>query len=112
MNPFSWLSNQFSRRRKAVSLLQRAMKRARAGNQEGAIADYSQLVDDDTTPADVRAMALYNRALVLAAGAETSKAITDLNRLLAMPEAKDEVKTEARRKLERMRLKTQRDQRG
>jgi len=112
MNPFSWLSNQFSHRRRSLSLLRRAMKRAKAGDQNGAIADYSKTVDDNTTPADVRAMALYNRALVLSAGAENVKAIADLNRLLAMPEASEEVRTEARRKLERMRLKTLRGKNG
>lgn len=111
MNPFSWLSNQFSNRRKSLSLLRRGMKRAKAGDQEGAVADYTKTVDDETTPADVRAMALYNRALVLSAGTEKSRAIADLNRLLAMPEAKENVKTEARRRLERMRLRAIRDQR-
>ena len=54
------------------------------------------------TPADVKAMALYNRALVYAPAGEGPKATEDLHMVLAMAEALSDIKTEARRRLVRM----------
>lgn len=51
---------------------------------------------------DIRAMALYNRALVYHAASRDACAINDLKQVLAMTDAANEVKTEARRKLVRM----------
>ena len=54
-------------------------------------------------PPDVKAMALYNRALIYVADGDDEKAIDDLNMVLARATSPTDVKTEARRKLKRMR---------
>jgi hypothetical protein len=53
-------------------------------------------------PADLKAMTLYNRALVHAAGGDDQKGIDDLDAVLAMQEVLINVKTMAREKLLRM----------
>ncbi len=102
MNVFNWLARHFSNRCKALSLYQRGMAKANKHDEQGAIVDYTTAIDSPDTPADVKAMALYNRALVYAAAAENAKATEDLDGVLAMPAASTNIKTEARRKLVRM----------
>ncbi len=99
----NWLSQLFSSRGKALSLYRRGMVRAKQQDHDGAIVNYSAAIDLPNSPADVRAMALFNRALVYSSDKEISKAIADLNAVLMMPESPPDIKTEARRKLERMR---------
>jgi hypothetical protein len=53
-------------------------------------------------PPDVKAMALYNRALVHTAARDNPKAIDDLSAVLAMAEPLAHVKTAAKQKLVRM----------
>jgi hypothetical protein len=59
-------------------------------------------------PPDVKAMALYNRALMYAADGDDQKATDDLKMVLTMPKAPADVRTEATRKLERMRRESSR----
>jgi regulator of sirC expression with transglutaminase-like and TPR domain len=107
MNIYHWLTDRFSPRGKALSLYQRGMARARKHDHQGAIADYTATIDIPATPPDVRAMALYNRALVYDAVDEESLAIEDLNLILTMPAAHANVKTEAKRKLVRIERRAQ-----
>ena len=105
MNILKWLKSLFNGRGKALLLYRRGMARAKKHDHQGAIDDYSALIDMPNTPPDVKAMALYNRALVYSADAVdegNSKAIKDLNMVLSTANAPADVKTEARRKLERM----------
>jgi hypothetical protein len=102
MNVFHWLIGHISNRRKALSLYQRGMTKAKKHDEQGAIVDYTATIESPHAPADVRAMALFNRALVYAAAAENAKATEDLDVVLAMPAAPTNIKTEARRKLLRM----------
>lgn len=76
--------------------------RAKLHKNQSAIADYTAVVDMRAAPADIRAMALYNRALVYHAMAYGSEAIDDLNDVLEMADVAENIKTEARRKLVRM----------
>jgi len=85
----------------AVSL-PAGMARAQRQDHQGAIDDYVAIIDVPNGPSDVKSMALYNRALVYAADGDDEKATDDLNLVLAMAKTPTEVKTEARRKLERM----------
>lgn len=82
--------------------------RAKLHKNQGAIADYTVVIDMADSPKDLRAMALYNRALVYHAIANESAATVDLKRVLNMHEAAEFVKTEARRKLVRMERAEQR----
>ena len=78
------------------------MARAKAHKPKAAIDSYTQAVDTKNAPPDVKAMALYNRALVLASIGETRKAIADLTEVLSTPGTDTDVKMEARRRLLRM----------
>ena len=57
----TWLMSCFSRRGKALSLYRTGMAKAEKRDYEGAIADYSTAIELAKIPADVKAMALYNR---------------------------------------------------
>jgi len=84
------------------------MIKAKLRNRESAVADYTAVIDMPGAPADVRAMALYNRSLVYSAMHKDSKAIGDLEMLLELEGAAANVRTEARRKLVRMRRSSDR----
>lgn len=86
------------------------MSRAKSQDLPGALEDYTEVIDTPDVPADLKAMALFNRALVHAAQSRNSSAIGDLEKLLAMPSATETVKTEARRKLVRMKRAAARDE--
>lgn len=102
MSVFTWLKSLFSNRGKALLLYRRGMARAKKRDHEGAILDYTAAIDMPNAPPDVVAMALYNRALAYAAEEGNPKAIDDLRKVLAMTKTPAGIKTEARRKLERM----------
>jgi len=53
-------------------------------------------------PANLRAMALYNRALLYAAANEIPDAMQDLGEVLAMEASPHKVKLAARQKIDRM----------
>ena len=102
MNVFSWLTDHFTNRGKALSLYKRGMVKAKRHDHQGAIDNYTAAIDIPDSPSDVKAMALYNRALVYAAAREGPKATDDLNVVLAMDEALVNIKTMARQKLAKM----------
>jgi hypothetical protein len=54
------------------------------------------------TPSDLKAMALYNRALAYAANKDELKAFEDLRVVLGMSTTPPDVRKEAKRKLARM----------
>jgi hypothetical protein len=102
MNALRWLTDRFSNRGKALSLYKRGMEKSKNHEHEAAIADYTTAIGMHNVPIDVKAMALYNRALVYAAAGDPVKATSDLNMVLGMAEALPNIKSEARRKLTRM----------
>jgi hypothetical protein len=55
-------------------------------------------------------MALYNRALILWSAGDEQQAIKDLQRVLEISGASEQVKTEARRKLLRIERTTEREE--
>jgi hypothetical protein len=66
------------------------------------VADYSTVVDARSTPLQLRAMALMNRAKAYSALKSNEKARADLIAVLALPKAPAAVKDAAREKLTRM----------
>ncbi len=78
------------------------MIKAKLRDHASAIADYTSVIDMEDAPADIRAMALYNRSIVYTAIHSDSQAIYDLERLLEMEGATANVRNEARRKLVRI----------
>jgi lipoprotein NlpI len=78
------------------------MERAKRQDHAGAIDDYTATINMPQVPQDVKAMALFNRALILSSDGDNPLARNDLNQVLAMVETPPDVRTEARRKLVRM----------
>lgn len=79
------------------------MAQANKNNYAGAIADYSAAIETPDIPADVKAMAIYNRSLAYSAIHEDAKAAEDLSTMLKMPGLSERVRTEAARRRERIR---------
>ena len=78
------------------------MARANQHDGPGALEDYTAAIELRGVPADVRAMALYNRALLYAAAKDVPKAVVDLNAVLATAAPLHKIKSAARQKLDRM----------
>jgi hypothetical protein len=87
------------------------MKKASKQDYPGAIADYTSAVEAQHAPDDVIAMAIYNRALAFSAIQENEKAANDLDTVLKMPGLAVEVETAARKRRERIRKRSERDER-
>jgi hypothetical protein len=102
MNVFSWLTDRFSDRGRALSFYRRGMRKARNHDHGGAIDDYTTAIDTPNAAPDVKAMAQYNRALAHRAAKNEPKAIEDLNLVIAMKETLINVKTMARQELIRI----------
>ena len=83
-------------------LYKRGMAKAKKDDHQGAINDYTTMIGIPGAPADLMAMALYNRALVYLTTGDDRKGEGDLDAVLAMNEAGVNVKTMARQKLARM----------
>ncbi len=102
MSLISKLFGGLSTRGKALAAYKRGMQKAGVRNLEGAIADYTAVVDMKGAPEDVVAMALLNRALAYSRCHDDDKASVDLDRVLAMPGASKQVVDAAHEKLHRM----------
>jgi hypothetical protein len=103
MNFFKWLTGANSVHDVVLSLYKRGIACAMKHDQKGARDAYTAAIDMRDAPTDLRAMALYNRALLYADVNEFPKATQDLNAVLAMTVAPHQVKSAARQKLDRMR---------
>ena len=79
------------------------MAKANKRDYGGAIADYSDAIQSPHIPADVKAMALYNRALAYSAIHEDEKSDEDLTAVLEMPGLAKNIKMEAQERRERIR---------
>ena len=106
MKAFSWLTDHFSNRGKALSLYKRGMTKAKKHDHRGAIDDYTTTIGMPDTPANVKAMVLYNRALVYLATGELRKGADDLDAVMAMDEAPASVKTRVREKLAKREIRS------
>jgi hypothetical protein len=107
MSFMTWVNTRLSQRGKALSLYQGGMEKAKTRDYEGAIADYSAAIQMPKIPADVRAMAIYNRALAYSAIHEDTKAAEDLGDLLQTPGLPENIKTAAEQRRERMRRRSE-----
>lgn len=79
------------------------MAKANKWNYAGAIADYSAAIRVPDVPADVKAMATYNRAFAYSSIHDDAKAAEDLAAVLEMPGLSDRIKREAHERPERIR---------
>ena len=107
MKIIKWLTNHFSRRGKALGLYRRGMNKANRRDHQGALHDYTAAIGMQDAPADVRAMALYNRALIHTAMGNLSSGAEDLEEVMTMDEAPRDVKKRAKEKLAKRKSKSQ-----
>jgi tetratricopeptide (TPR) repeat protein len=108
MNLFSWLTDAFSVRGKALSFYRRGMGKMKRGDMAGAIADYTSVIDLAGVPDDVKAMALFNRGLAYHKAKNHPQAAADFDAVLEMPGAPPDIKGAAREKQTRWNLRDQR----
>lgn len=71
-------------------------------DSQGAMSAYTTAIEHAEATDDVKAMALYNRALLFAAEGKTDQALADLEAVMDMPVPLREIKLAARRRLERL----------
>ncbi|MGD9644815.1 MAG: hypothetical protein AB7U73_03825 [Pirellulales bacterium] len=102
IDSFRWLVSKITRRGKALWHYRRGMRHANAKQYAEAIRAYSVAIAIPDGPADVTAMARYNRALVYASTGDEAAAIGDLELVLAMPQRLEAIKTASRQRLHRM----------
>ena len=102
MNLFRWLFAWRSIRSEAMHNYRLGLARDKKGDSDGAISAYSSVISLDNAPDDVKAMALYNRALLFDAQGDHSKAAADLNAIMVMPTSIRGVTDAARRRLDRL----------
>ena len=63
---------------------------------------YTSAIDRPGAPNDIRAMALYNRALLFAAMGNTNMALADLREVMELPILQRDIKVAARRRVDRL----------
>jgi hypothetical protein len=102
MSFLSWLSSRRSVRVVALSHYKRGLAHTKRHDVPGALAEFSAAIDEPNSPIDVKAMALYNRALLFAAAEDQSKAVADLQAVLAATAPLPDIKRAAKRRLERI----------
>jgi hypothetical protein len=102
------LTNLFSRSGRDDIRLQQGMEHADAKRPAQAIAIYDSLVNSQGTSPTVRARALFNRALAHSSMKNDAKAIADLEEIVVMPGAPENVLAAARNQLVRVRNRAQR----
>lgn len=107
MNFLSWWRNLGGVRNAGLALYKRGMDQANQHHDVNAMTSYSEVIELLDIPEDVRAMALYNRALLHVNNKNYAKAQDDLNEILALSGPLHQIKTAARQKLERMKRRQQ-----
>ena len=107
MNLYDWIVGCFFTRQKSLGIYRRGISKARRRQHVAAIENYTTVIGIPGVPEDVKAMSLFNRALAYVS-VDDSRGAEDLNRVLGMPCAPAHIKTEAIRKLARMKQRAER----
>ena len=110
MGILTWIQTRLSQRGKALALYRSGMRKAGKGDFQGAIADYTTVIESLEAPDDLKAMTIYNRALAYSATHAADRAADDLNKVLKMPGLSQDIKTAALRRKERIRKREERGQ--
>jgi tetratricopeptide (TPR) repeat protein len=105
-----WPMNLFKRwfwprsnRSEMLSFYKKGMACAEKDDSQGAMSAYTTAIEHAGASEDVKAMALYNRALLFAAEGNNDRALADLTAVMEIPLPLYEIKLAARRRLERLR---------
>ena len=91
-----------SPRSDALALYKEGMACGEKKDAKGALQAFTQAIQTADAPEDVRAMALYNRALLFAAEGKSDSALSDLHDVMKMSVPSNGVKLAAKRRLERL----------
>jgi hypothetical protein len=108
VNFFKSIARRLTARGRALSQVDRGMICAKKNNPDEAIKHYADVINSSTSPRDVQAMALFNRALVYTSIGKDRQAVEDLKAVLRMPETIAKIKKSASDKLVRMQRKLER----
>ena len=92
----------FGVRGKAMAAYKRGMEKAEGRDWAGAIIEYTAVIEMADAPGDVKAMALFNRAIAYSHADAPDRAELDLQRVLSLDEATAQVKNAARERMKRM----------
>jgi hypothetical protein len=103
MNIFSWWPEWLGASTTGLSRFRRGAVLANQHDSPGAMEQYTAAIETPGVLDDVKAMALYNRALLFSASKDWEQAEADLNAILAMPAPLRQFKSAAHQKLDRMR---------
>ena len=112
MNYFKRIAGRFTTRGRALVRVDQGMACANNGEPNFAIKHYTDVINASEAPRDVKAMALFNRALVFTTIGKELQATVDLKAIHNMPEAMTRIKKSARDKLVRMQRKLKREDNG
>jgi len=107
MSFLSRLGGLLTRGGREEDQLRQAMEHAKGDRPKKAIEIYTSLVDSKGTSADVRAKALFNRALAYSALRDDERASADLTQVLALPNLAENVQIAARSQLARVRKRAE-----
>jgi tetratricopeptide (TPR) repeat protein len=107
MSFLSRLTGLFSRKGRDDRLLSEAMEHAKAKRPEKALAIYDSLIAADSR-SEVKARALFNRALAHSSLNDDEKALADLEQVLAMHDIPENVQNAAKAQLLRVRKRATR----
>jgi hypothetical protein len=102
MNLYRWFFGPRSVREVALTFYKQGLAKCEQHDAEGAISAYTAAIEVPKVPDDLRAMALYNRALLFTNVGKAASAIADLNTVLAMTGPVRGIKAAVRRRLARM----------
>ena len=108
MSFLSRFAGLFSRSGRDDNLLLEAMEHAKAKRPDKALEIYNRLIDEPATRSEVKARALFNRALAHSSMDEDERAIADLEQVLAMPNIPENVQSAARTQLLRVKKRVAR----
>jgi hypothetical protein len=86
----------------AMSLYKKGLACGEQNDSIGAVNAYTSVIKLPNVPDDAKAMALYNRALILAAAGSINEALADLRVVMELPVPLHVIKLAARRRLERL----------
>jgi hypothetical protein len=103
-----WLDRLFSSRGRASAVYQRGIEKAKANDHAGALADYNAVIAMAKAPADIKAMASFNRGLIYYLEHDAQRAIEAFEAVVSLPHAPANVVSAAREKLERMKRRSDR----
>jgi tetratricopeptide (TPR) repeat protein len=97
------VAGMFSSRAKAEALFARAMEKAKNKDTQGAVDDYTAILNFPKAAPSIKAMALFNRALAYSNAGEYEAAKHDLEAVLLSTDVPSNVRAAAKAKQERMR---------